>query len=427
MADTAKAEKLAAAKRRVEQMKKKKGGGKREPGTEVLSKQDQDDDGAGHLSETLLEVKSSASELPVTTDNSISIQEGLSLNSDVNLLGSLASSDNKIVHPKSEECENAQGQGNIQFSEIPQESESILHSEVSKDKKGLCEPLGKKSSDSEILQNQMDNSQERTDFSENSEIEEIQAKDNRELDRLRASHIESLQDVNVTGKGVSDPNSLTSKARDQVKYLEKAYEQARKECLDLRARLETVENENQGLRKDLDRLRGLHIHDNQNEGLDELENEVHNKLLKKIRDLENENSDLRRNLTHEPQEKTKTGRLSVLTSPGPNFTDIDLGAELPSRSRMTNASKAGLGNFITSGLSAITGANSRHSDDEGSIDELIDFDEEAFRKAKEVEANLRIERIKDIKRSLQRWKGWRLDLVESRIQFGDEFGEIFDV
>lgn len=118
-------------------MKKKKGGGKREPGTEVLSKQDQDDDGAGHLSETLLEVKSSASELPVTTDNSISIQEGLSLNSDVNLLGSLASSDNKIVHPKSEECENAQGQGNIQFSEIPQESESILHSEVSKDKKGL--------------------------------------------------------------------------------------------------------------------------------------------------------------------------------------------------------------------------------------------------------------------------------------------------
>jgi len=57
----------------------------------------------------------------------------------------------------------------------------------------------------------------------------------------------------------------------------------------------------------------------------------------------------------------------------------------------------------------------------------MDFDEDAFRKAQEEDARKRIERIKEVKRALKNWEGWRLDLVESRRGGGEGVGEIFEI
>ena len=60
-------------------------------------------------------------------------------------------------------------------------------------------------------------------------------------------------------------------------------------------------------------------------------------------------------------------------------------------------------------------------------DDDADFDEDAFRKAQEEESQKRIERIKEIKRSLKHWEGWRLDMVDMRRGGGEGIGDIFDV
>lgn len=63
------------------------------------------------------------------------------------------------------------------------------------------------------------------------------------------------------------------------------------------------------------------------------------------------------------------------------------------------------------------------SDDDG-------FDEEAFRLAQEEEAKRRIERIKEVKRGLDQWKGWRVDTADMRrngLGPGRDVGPVFEV
>jgi hypothetical protein len=60
-------------------------------------------------------------------------------------------------------------------------------------------------------------------------------------------------------------------------------------------------------------------------------------------------------------------------------------------------------------------------------DDEDDFDEEAWRKAQEEEGKRRIERIREVKRGLDKWKGWRVDLVEVRRVGGERMGEVFEV
>jgi hypothetical protein len=58
------------------------------------------------------------------------------------------------------------------------------------------------------------------------------------------------------------------------------------------------------------------------------------------------------------------------------------------------------------------------------------FDEEAFRLAQEEDAKRRIERVKEVKRGLDQWKGWKLDLVDVRaggVGAGRECGPVFEV
>ncbi|PHH84624.1 hypothetical protein CDD83_1640 [Cordyceps sp. RAO-2017] len=87
-----------------------------------------------------------------------------------------------------------------------------------------------------------------------------------------------------------------------------------------------------------------------------------------------------------------------------------------------------MGDLLASGLNALAGDD---GDDGGLLDDDdgdgMGFDEEAFRKAQQEEARKRLERIKDIKRSLKHWEGWRLDIVDMRRGGTEGIGDIFDV
>lgn len=66
------------------------------------------------------------------------------------------------------------------------------------------------------------------------------------------------------------------------------------------------------------------------------------------------------------------------------------------------------------------GDGAEFSDEEGSFA----FDEEAFRVAQEEEARVRLERVREVKRRLPEWKGWRVDLVDLR---GGSMAGVFEV
>ncbi|EGY13572.1 uncharacterized protein VDAG_00254 [Verticillium dahliae VdLs.17] len=114
-----------------------------------------------------------------------------------------------------------------------------------------------------------------------------------------------------------------------------------------------------------------------------------------------------------------SGGQDVASPGGGGFQDVDLG----------DASRAhgggGLGEFFQSGINALTG----HGGDEDGFleDDDMDFDEDAFRQAQADDAKARLERIKDIKRGLKNWEGWRLDLVEIRRGGEEGHGEVFEV
>ena len=182
-------------------------------------------------------------------------------------------------------------------------------------------------------------------------------------------------------------------------------------------------------------------------------------MEKKIRDLEAEVYDLRRGIWHQrrkdmefggggdaddAQGKGKGLRVDP-TSPG--FTNIDLGSAGGLASPASAARSRGFGDFFASGINALTGAGDDHhhrssfgggserpraasgaADDTGFLDdEDFEFDEDAFRRAQEEDARRRLERIRDLKRGLKNWEGWRLDLVESRRLAGYGVGEVFEV
>lgn len=74
-------------------------------------------------------------------------------------------------------------------------------------------------------------------------------------------------------------------------------------------------------------------------------------------------------------------------------------------------------------------AKGRPSLDAGTDDGLQDFDddefdESAFRAAQEEEAKKRLERVREAKRKLNDWRGWRVDMVEVR---GGVQAGVFDV
>ena len=183
------------------------------------------------------------------------------------------------------------------------------------------------------------------------------------------------------------------------------------------------------------------------EGLDQLEAEERARLARHIRDLEAENYNLRRGIWHER-------RKSMQLRPDDHFQDVDLGSGV--RSPTQKKGGGGLADLLASGINAITGADEYRvqqgqggtslataaapapataataapldgDDNDGFLDDDLDFDEEAFRAAQKEEMNRRLERVREAKRALKNWESFKLDLVDARQGGGEGAGEIFEV
>lgn len=172
--------------------------------------------------------------------------------------------------------------------------------------------------------------------------------------------------------------------------------------------------------------------DDADESLSDLEDEEREKLVTRVRELEAENFELRRGVWREKRQALQPGledHDGGATSPG--YEDIDLNgggnpyAPAAVRSGMGSRQGSSFQDVLQSGISAFTGRDRRmsssaerpHGRGRGQSLGLLSedgFDEDAFREAQEEEGKRRIERIREVKRGLDQWRGWRVDLVDMR-------------
>lgn len=236
----------------------------------------------------------------------------------------------------------------------------------------------------------------------------------------------------------------------------------------LRAKLASVENENLRLREERDHRKKTDAVDGEGD-LDELEDEERRKLKRRIRELESETFELRRGIWRdrrkELQGEGEMGGEAAAKREGGNddavngeaydeFDEVDLsGPYGPSSARRKSLATSqsqkhsSFTTVLSSGLAAFRGESSTpvagasrgrgmsHTssllDDDDDGTGTGGFDEEAFRQAqREEEAKKMIEKVREVKRGLSQWKGWRLDLVDGRGGVGgggDGVGEVFEV
>ncbi|KAI3390904.1 hypothetical protein diail_8433 [Diaporthe ilicicola] len=235
----------------------------------------------------------------------------------------------------------------------------------------------------------------------------------KELDAVKGARDEAQLTADALEKKVVSLELLHKEDESQINRLQKDLAEVKNETVDLKDKLQKAEAEALRLSKQENQDRG----GTDNDHLDELEDEERKKLEARIRQLEAENSDLQRGIW---QERRRNMQPPMDDGTG-QFTNVPLS---PSAARK----QGGLGDFFTTGLNALTGGGGHeHQEDDGFLDDDEDFDEEAFRKAQEETAKARIERIKEVKRGLKNWEGWRLDLVEGRRGGGEGLGEIFEI
>jgi hypothetical protein len=249
----------------------------------------------------------------------------------------------------------------------------------------------------------------------------------REAEEAKAHSEELQKKVDALEKKVATLATLHKEHDARFQAQRREREKAEKDVSDLRSRLAGTENENLRLREERERAKKREAQGIDDEGVDELENEERQRLEKKVRELEGEVHELRRGIWRERRKDLEGGEVPSSTSPGARFTDVDLGGTSPTGRRGNAHGAKGIGELLTSGFNAITGATS--AGDDGLLDDdgEMDFDEEAFRIAQEEEAKKRIEKVKEVKRGLKNWEGWRLDLVENRRGGGEGVGEIFEI
>lgn len=248
----------------------------------------------------------------------------------------------------------------------------------------------------------------------------------RESESAKSQNEELQKKVDALEKKAATLATLHKEHDARFQSQKKEREKAEKEASDLKARVASIENENLRLKEERERNKKRDAQGIDDEGVDELENEERQRLEKKVRDLEAEVHELRRGVWRDRRKEMGGDDGGILS---PKFTDVDLNGTMSPDRRKSISQGKGIGDFFTSGFNAITGATSAGAET-GLLDDDddLDFDEDAFRLAQEEEAKKRIERVKDIKRGLKNWEGWRLDLVEQRRGGGGEgVGEIFEV
>jgi hypothetical protein len=242
----------------------------------------------------------------------------------------------------------------------------------------------------------------------------------REVEEAKSLREELEKKIDGLEKKVTALTTLHKEHDSRSQSAKREKETLDKEVVELRAKLANTENEVAKLKEEKER-KGKREVDGDGDGVDELEDEERLRLEKKVRDLEAEVFELRRGVWREKRIELQ-GEDGM--SPGNRFTDVDLGNNLGSpHGRRKSMGGRTVTDYISSGFHAITGGG----DEPLLEDDDMDFDEDAFRLAQEEEAKKRIERIKEIKRGLKSWEGWRLDLVENRKGGGEGIGEIFEV
>ena len=255
----------------------------------------------------------------------------------------------------------------------------------------------------------------------------------REAEESKKSAEESLKRIDTLEKKLTALTNMHKDSDTRRQAGERERERLDKEASDMRRRLAGLENENLRLREERERARKRDASGADDEGIDELEDDERRRLEGRVRDLEGEIHDLRRGVWKE-RRRTLQGSIDGdddTTSPSSKFDDIDLSGPSPSYRRQSLAGGrqgSSFSNVLSSGISAFTGGSGARGS-ENILEDFDDgaFDEDAFRQAQEEEARKRVERVKEIKRGLKEWEGWRVDLVDLRRAGAVGIGEIFDV
>jgi hypothetical protein len=260
----------------------------------------------------------------------------------------------------------------------------------------------------------------------------------RSLETTLESTIKDLEDfkkkLEASEKKVTTLTTLHKESENRSQDHSKAKSRLEKELSDFKVKHGRIENENARLKEAAEKRKKAEASGVDNEGLDELEDEERQKLEKRIRDLEAELYEARNKGWREQrvrmQENGSPLEEMAPMSPDRSFSVVDLQGGPPGDGNRGQHSS--FSNVLTSGINAFTGGNARPgvgrhttlTDDLGLGDD--DFDEDAFAKAAQEEAMARIERVKEVKRSLKDWTGWRVDLLESGVG-GAGIGEVFEI
>lgn len=266
----------------------------------------------------------------------------------------------------------------------------------------------------------------------------------KEGEDLRAERDELTKKVEGLEKKVTTLTTLHKEHDARTQALRRDKEKVDKDLAEARTRLERVEAENLRLRKTDARDGG----GTDDEHLDELlasspeASERIEQLDRRVRELEAENTDLRSGIWHERRKELQVGPDDTPGGAGSrHFSDVDLspmaGGAGGKKGHTGSVSGGGaLGDFFSvltggggGGDHSHHGHGHAHGEDDGLLDDDddIEFDEEAFRRAHEKEARQRLERVREAKRALKNWEGWRLDLVESRQGGAEGIGPIFEI
>ncbi|KAJ9605424.1 hypothetical protein H2200_010081 [Cladophialophora chaetospira] len=273
----------------------------------------------------------------------------------------------------------------------------------------------------------------------------------RELEEAASQRDEVVKKAEQLDKKVEAMNKLHREAESRHATKLAAAEASAREVPALRAKIERAESESARLREKHKRVMSG---DGGGEGLDELEDEDRQKLEKRIRELEGEVFDLRRGVWRDkrialqPRGDEGESRTSLdAAGAAEDFDEVDLtgsgNASSRRRSFANQHSQPRHSNFaqvLNSGLAAFranttspSGTQQTRPRNDSLLEEFDDdddtFDENAFAHAqREEEARKMVEHVREVKRGLKQWAGWRLDLVDARrAGVGIGFGDIFEV
>ncbi|ODH51251.1 hypothetical protein GX48_02680 [Paracoccidioides brasiliensis] len=298
----------------------------------------------------------------------------------------------------------------------------------------------------------------------------------RQLQEAEAAKSEADKKIETLEKKLQALGNLHKESENRSSIRQRERDKFEKDATMLKRKLITIENENLRLREEREHMRKQGVSNvGDEEGLDELEDEARQRLERRVRELEGENFDLRRGIWQERKSELSAGAshrgggdleddLADRSSSAGAFDDVDLvgglsgtGSDHSRRKSMATGrhqqqqqqqqKHSSFTTVLSSGLAAFRGesgspaaGHDRHrsravsnishaqnlfSEKDGEVGSHADAEAWAAE-----EKRMRDERTKEIHEALKNWKGWRLDLVESRYGAqgaGVGFGEIFEV